>query len=116
RIVLASRSTSARVVIISLTNSPRPPENSLHRVRNGALVIPAIGARTTGGWTVCGPIRSCVRSVCGVCGDCVMGSASSGVLRWEGGADLLLSRTRERDRQGGDDRRTDGIDVAFNHA
>ncbi|ADI10370.1 cytospin-A, putative [Streptomyces bingchenggensis BCW-1] len=60
RMVLASRSTSARVVIISLTNSPLPPENSRQRVRNGALVIPAMGASTTGGVTVCGPICSCV--------------------------------------------------------
>src|SRR5690606_21279740 len=54
--VLSLRSTSARVVIISLTNSPLPPLNSRHRVRKGALVIPAMGASTTGGDTVCGPI------------------------------------------------------------
>ena len=47
--VLAFRSTSARVVIISLTKSPCRRVNSRHRVRNGALVIPAIGASTTGG-------------------------------------------------------------------
>ncbi len=57
-IVFSLRSTSARVVIISLTNSPLPPENSRHRVRNGALVIPAIGASTTGGDTRCGPMAS----------------------------------------------------------
>ncbi len=56
--VFSLRSTSARVVIISLTNRPLPPENSRHRVRNGALVIPAMGASTTGGCTVCGPICS----------------------------------------------------------
>lgn len=55
--VFSLRSTSARVVIISLTNRPLPPLNSLHRVRKGAFVIPAMGARTTGGWTACGPIR-----------------------------------------------------------
>ncbi len=55
--VFSLRSTSARVVIISLTNRPLPPLNSLHRVRKGAFVIPAMGARTTGGCTVCGPIR-----------------------------------------------------------
>lgn len=54
--VLSLRSTRARVVIISLTNNPLPPENSRQRVRNGALVMPAIGASTTGGCTVCGPI------------------------------------------------------------
>ena len=54
--VFSLRSTSARVVIISLTNRPLPPLNSLHSVRKGALVIPAMGARTTGGVTVCGPI------------------------------------------------------------
>ena len=55
--VFSLRSTSARVVIISLTNRPLPPLNSRHSVRKGAFVIPAMGARTTGGWTVCGPIR-----------------------------------------------------------
>jgi hypothetical protein len=55
-IVFSLRSTSARVVIISLTNSPLPPLNSLHSVRNGAFVMPAMGASTTGGRTVCGPI------------------------------------------------------------
>ncbi len=54
--VFSLRSTRARVVIISLTNSPLPPENSRQRVRNGALVMPAMGASTTGGCTVCGPI------------------------------------------------------------
>lgn len=56
--VFSLRSTSARVVIISLTNRPLPPLNSRHSVRNGALVIPAIGASTTGGATVCGPMRN----------------------------------------------------------
>ena len=56
--VLSLRSTRARVVIISQTKSPLPPENSRHSVRNGALVMPAIGASTTGGHTVCGPMRS----------------------------------------------------------
>ena len=46
--VFSLRSTSARVVIISLTNSPLPPVNSRHRVRKGALVMPAMGASTTG--------------------------------------------------------------------
>src|SRR6478609_5243531 len=60
--VFSLRSTSARVVIISLTNSPLPPENSRHRVRKGALVMPAMGASTTGGCTVCGPIWSSGRA------------------------------------------------------
>src|SRR5882757_9771564 len=55
--VFSLRSTRARVVIISLTNSPFPALDSRHRVRKGALVMPAIGASTTGGHTVCGPIR-----------------------------------------------------------
>ncbi len=55
--VFSLRSTSARVVIISLTNRPLPPLNSRHRVRKGAFVIPAMGARTTGGETTCGPTR-----------------------------------------------------------
>ncbi len=54
--VFSLRSTSARVVIISLTNSPLPPLNSRHRVRKGALVMPAMGASTTGGVTACGPM------------------------------------------------------------
>ena len=37
---------------------PLPPLNSRHSVRNGALVIPAMGASTTGGRTACGPICS----------------------------------------------------------
>jgi hypothetical protein len=57
RMVLSLRSTSALVVIISLTKSPRPPENSRHSVRKGALVIPAMGASTTGGSAVSGPMR-----------------------------------------------------------
>src|SRR6478752_6659275 len=51
--VLALRSTSARVVIISQTNSP--PPCSRQRVRKGALVIPAMGARTMGGQTSSDP-------------------------------------------------------------
>ncbi|GAB1335502.1 hypothetical protein ACE1SV_20920 [Streptomyces sp. E-15] len=35
-----------------------PPLNSRHRVRKGALVIPAMGASTTGGVTACGPMES----------------------------------------------------------
>ena len=35
--VFSLRSTSARVVIISLTNRPLPPQNSRHRVRNGRV-------------------------------------------------------------------------------
>ncbi|GAA0456767.1 hypothetical protein GCM10009544_19260 [Streptomyces stramineus] len=49
------------MVIISLTNSPLPPENSRQSVRKGAFVIPAIGASTTGGHTVCGPTESGVK-------------------------------------------------------
>src|SRR4051794_17551930 len=55
RSVLASRSTSARGVIISLTYKPAGRVSvadsacSWHSVRNGALVMPAIGASTTGG-------------------------------------------------------------------
>lgn len=56
--VFSLRSTSARVVIISLTNRPLPPLNSRHSVRNGAFVIPAMGARTTGGCALWGPIES----------------------------------------------------------
>lgn len=53
--VVASRSTSARLVIISQTYSPAP--YCRHSCRKAVLVIPAIGASTTGGSTVCGPIR-----------------------------------------------------------
>ena len=45
-------------MIISLTY--RPPPYSRHRVRNGWLVMPAIGASTTGGDTTNGPMRSAV--------------------------------------------------------
>src|SRR6266498_4719353 len=55
-IVFGIRSTTARVMIISLTYNPAP--YSRHRVRNGALVTPAIGASTTGGHTRCGPTGS----------------------------------------------------------
>src|SRR3954466_1475 len=58
RIVSGARPTSARVVIISLTYSP--PPYSRHSVRNGWLVMPAIGASTTGGDTTNGPMRSAV--------------------------------------------------------
>ncbi len=61
--VFSLRSTSARVVIISLTNRPLPPLNSRHRVRKGALVIPAMGASTTGGCTACGPMDRVVFTV-----------------------------------------------------
>ena len=47
RSVSGRRSMSARAVTISETNKPAPC--SRHSVRNGALVIPAIGASTTGG-------------------------------------------------------------------
>src|SRR4051794_26217429 len=47
RTVFAFRSTSVRDVIISLTYSPPPYD--LHSRRNAVLVIPAIGASTTGG-------------------------------------------------------------------
>src|SRR5690348_6661150 len=54
--VFALRSTSARVVIISLTNSPPAWPGSRagamasrHKRRKAVLVMPAIGARTTGG-------------------------------------------------------------------
>ncbi len=56
RMVSGSRSTSARVVIISLTN--RPPPKSRQSRRNGESVMPAIGASTTGGHTAYGPILS----------------------------------------------------------
>ena len=46
-IVAALRSTNARLVVISETYSPAP--DSLHSRRNARLVIPAIGANTTGG-------------------------------------------------------------------
>ena len=45
--VFGLRSTSARVVIISLTYSPAPYWR--HNRRNATLVMPAIGASTTGG-------------------------------------------------------------------
>ena len=69
----ALRSTTARAVIISLTNRPgRAPATgpgreasasgaaaaSRHSSRNGALVTPAIGASTTGGQIDSGPIDS----------------------------------------------------------
>jgi hypothetical protein len=44
-------------VIISLTNSP-PGSNVRQSRRNGAFVMPAMGARTTGGHTETGPIAS----------------------------------------------------------
>ncbi len=56
--VFMLRSTSARAVIISLTYKPAP--NEAHSPRKGASVTPAIGARTTGGSTVSGPIRSAI--------------------------------------------------------
>ena len=46
RIDSGVRSTSAREVIISLTYRPAP--NSRHSRRNAVLVMPAIGASTTG--------------------------------------------------------------------
>jgi hypothetical protein len=55
--VLWLRSAMPRAVIISLTNSP-PGSNVRHSRRNGALVMPAIGASTTGGHTRSGPILS----------------------------------------------------------
>ena len=57
RSVLSLRSARPRAVIISLTNSP-PGSNVRHSRRNGALVMPAMGASTTGGHTASGPIRS----------------------------------------------------------
>ena len=62
-IVLRSRSTRARVVIISQTYSPPAPSGWYgraelpHRRRNDEFVIPAIGASTTGGDTAYGPMR-----------------------------------------------------------
>src|SRR5450759_4691400 len=50
------RSTSAREVTISATYSP--PPFSRHSRRNAALVIPAIGASTTGVSTTIRPMRS----------------------------------------------------------
>src|SRR6476646_5337564 len=58
--VLASRSTSARDVIISQTYRPAP--YSRQSRRNATLVIPAIGASTTGGSTVSDPRCRVVRS------------------------------------------------------
>ena len=55
RIVVALRSTSAREVIISLTYRPAP--YSRHRRRNAVLVMPAIGASTTGASSSMGPMR-----------------------------------------------------------
>jgi hypothetical protein len=56
RIVVSLRSTSARDVIISLTYRPAP--YSRHRRRNAVLVMPAMGARTTGTSRSIGPMRS----------------------------------------------------------
>ena len=53
---MALRSTSARAVIISETYSPAPKPR--HSVRNGGLVMPAIGASTTGAAIASGPIES----------------------------------------------------------
>ncbi len=50
------RSTSARLVIISLTYSP--PPYSRHSRRNAVFVIPAIGASTTGTSSAMGPMFS----------------------------------------------------------
>ena len=47
-------------MIISLTNSP-PGSNVRHSRRNGALVMPAMGASTTGGHTESGPIARGIR-------------------------------------------------------
>ena len=67
RMVSGSRSTSARVVIISLTY--RPPPKSRQSRRNGELVMPAIGASTTGGHTACGPIlSSCMPTIVSTAG------------------------------------------------
>src|SRR5215218_2025682 len=67
------RSTRARDVTISLTYSPAPvldpadvtparssaaPASSRHSCRNATLVMPAIGARTTGVPIRCGPMAS----------------------------------------------------------
>src|ERR1700712_3251952 len=52
--VFQSRATSARVVTISQTYRPAP--NSRHSPRKDVLVMPAIGASTTGGHTGNGPI------------------------------------------------------------
>ena len=60
RVVLRWPSTRPRAVTISLTYRPAP--NSRHMVRNGALVTPAIGARTTGGHTSSGPMRGTANS------------------------------------------------------
>ncbi|GGP15364.1 hypothetical protein GCM10012278_74850 [Nonomuraea glycinis] len=54
RSVRGLRSTRARVVIISHTNNPAPC--SRQSALNGAFVMPAIGASTTGGHTSIGPI------------------------------------------------------------
>lgn len=54
-IVAALRSTNARLVVISETYSPAP--DSLHRRRNARLVMPAMGASTTGGSTTKSPTR-----------------------------------------------------------
>src|SRR5665811_534833 len=50
------RSTNAREVTISATY--RPPPFSRHSRRNAALVMPAIGASTTGVSTTSEPMRS----------------------------------------------------------
>src|SRR6185312_11437993 len=53
RMDISLRSTSAREVTISATYNP--PPYSRHSRRNAVLVMPAIGARTTGVSTVCRP-------------------------------------------------------------
>ena len=56
RSVSGMRSSSARAVTISETKSPAPC--SRQSMRKAELVIPAIGARTTGGSTKCTPSLS----------------------------------------------------------
>src|SRR5690606_14169932 len=57
------RSTNARLVIISLTYRPAP--NSRHSRRNAVLVMPAIGASTTGTSSSGGPMLSCFATLSG---------------------------------------------------
>src|SRR5687767_6025998 len=54
--LLSLPSTRPRAATIPLTNSPSPWLR--HTRRNAVLVMPAIGASTTGGDTSSGPMRS----------------------------------------------------------
>src|SRR5690606_32724699 len=90
RIVIGVRSTRAREVIISLTYSEVAPEAPpaaspsapywRHSRRNARLVMPAIGARTTGEPMVNRPSCSGGSTGAGAGGEIVMGCPLSQTL------------------------------------